>query len=58
LKSAQAALAQRDLFAQVKPDIGRHLVIARAPGVEFFTGIADQLGKAGLDVHVHVFERH
>ena len=38
-------------------EIGRHLVVARAPGVQTARGFADDLLQAGLDIHVDVFQR-
>ena len=38
-------------------EVGHHLVVARARGVELATGLADQIGQARLDVHVDVLER-
>ena len=35
-------------------DVGRHLVVARAGGVELAARVADQLGQAALDRHVDV----
>ena len=42
--------------AHVQADVGRHLVVARAPGVQTLAGIAHQFGQALFDVQVHVFE--
>ena len=44
-----------DRVAQVQADIGRHLVIARAAGVQALAGIADFGGQRGFDVEVDVF---
>jgi len=55
---ANAMATGSDLLAQVETDIGGDLVVARTPGMQLFARIADQLGKASLDVHVHIFERH
>ncbi len=41
---------------QVKPDVGGHLVIARAAGVQPFARVAHQIGQAFLDVKVDIFE--
>ncbi len=46
-----------DGVAHIEPEIGRHLVVARARRVEPPGGIADQLAQARFDVHVDVFER-
>ena len=45
-----------DLVAQVEPDVGGHLVVAGAPRVQLFAGVADVRGQRGLDVHVDVFQ--
>ena len=45
-----------DLAAQPEPHVGRHLVVARAAGVQPLAGIAHQLRQSRLDVQVHVFE--
>ena len=58
LEIADQGLAMADLAAQVEADVGGDLVVARAPGVQFLAGIADQLGQARLDVHMHVFQLH
>ena len=47
---------QVDLVTQPQADVGGDLVVAAAPGVQFFTGDADAVGQACFDVHVHVFE--
>src|SRR5690606_26498129 len=43
---------------QPQADVGGHLVVARAAGVQLLAGDADALGQARLDVHVHVFQVH
>ena len=45
-----------DLVAQPQPHVGRHLVVARAAGVQPLAGVADALRQARLDVEVHVLE--
>ena len=45
-----------DRRAQIQPHVGRHLVVARARGMQPLAGIADERGQPALDVHVHVFE--
>ncbi|MNQ61342.1 hypothetical protein D3C85_756550 [compost metagenome] len=47
-----------DLVAQPEADVGGHLVVAAAPGVQLLAGDADAVGQACLDVHVHVFQVH
>jgi hypothetical protein len=43
-----------DLLAQPEADVGGHLVVARAAGVQALAGVADQRGEALLDVEMHV----
>src|SRR5690606_3039089 len=45
-----------DLVAQPQADVGGHLVVAAASGVQFLAGHADAVGQARFDVHVHVFQ--
>ena len=45
-----------DRIAQVKADVGCHLVVARTAGVQALAGIANDRGQALLDVQVHVFQ--
>ena len=50
--------AQRvDLVAQVQPDVGRDLVVARTAGVQTFADVSNDPDEAGFDVHVDVFAR-
>ena len=37
-------------------EIGRHLVVAAAGGMQALAGLAHQLGQARLDVQVHVLQ--
>ena len=53
----EAALGGLDSVAQVEEQVGRHLVVAAAAGVEPPRRLADLLGEPGLDIHVHVLER-
>jgi hypothetical protein len=46
-----------DAVAQVQAQVGRYLIVARTPGVQFLAGVADALDQACLDIHVYVFER-
>ena len=46
-----------DRIAHPEAEIGRHLVVAAARGVQAPAGLADALGQARLDVHVDVFQR-
>ena len=43
--------------AHVEPEVGRHLVVARARRMQPAGRRTDQLGQPRLDVHVHVLER-
>ena len=52
-----AALGRVALVAHPQTKVGRHLVVARARGVQAARGLADDLFQPGLDVHVDVFER-
>jgi hypothetical protein len=45
-----------DRVAHPQAEIGRHLVVAAARGVQTLARLADTLGQAGLDVHVDVLE--
>ena len=45
-----------DLVAQPQAQVGRHLVVAAAAGVQLFSRVADQRGQPRFDVQVHVFE--
>ncbi len=45
-----------DFIAQVQADIGGHLIIPAAAGMQFLAGDADAVGQPGFDVHVHVFQ--
>ena len=42
--------------ADPKPEIGRHLVVAAAPGMQALAGLADAFGQARLDVEVDVLQ--
>ena len=46
-----------DRLAHPQAEIGRHLVVAAAPGVQALAGLADPLGQPRLDVHVDVLQR-
>src|SRR5690606_30613646 len=45
-----------DRIADVKLQVGRHLVIAASPRVELATDVAKTSNERRLDVHVDVFE--
>ena len=46
-----------DRVAHEQAEIGRHLVVARARGVELARDRTDQFGQPLLDMHVDVLER-
>jgi hypothetical protein len=56
LQLAQQAGDQVDFAAQPQADVGGHLVVAAAAGVQALAGVAHQLRQARLDVQVHVFQ--
>ena len=43
--------------AGVKADVGCDLIVARAPGMQAFARVADAVGQAFFDVHMHIFQR-
>ena len=45
-----------DRCAQVKPDVGRDLIVTRTRGMQPLAGVADDLGQSGLDIEVHVLQ--
>ena len=51
---AQLLLQQRNAAAQVQPQIDRHLLVARAAGVQAAAGVADARDELALDEAVHV----
>ena len=56
LHPAQRPANFRDFRAQVQAQVERHLIVARAGGVEFRARRADAGGQCRLDVHVDVFQ--
>ena len=56
LQVAQAPVQVVDRIAHPEPEVGRHLVVARAGGVQAPGRLADQAAQAGLHVHVDVFQ--
>ena len=55
--SARSIRVERvDRIAHPQPEIGRHLIVARARRVQPAGRLADQRRQARLDVHVHVLE--
>ena len=57
LEGGERRIERVDLIAHPQAEIGRHLVVARARGVQPPGGGADQFGKPALHVHVDVFQR-
>ena len=55
LQVAHRAVEAVDRVAQPQPQIGRHLIVARARGMEAPRRRPDQLGEPRLDIHVDVF---
>jgi hypothetical protein len=47
-----------DSGAQPQPHVGRHLVVARAAGVQPFARFADQFRETLLDIEMHVLQVH
>ena len=56
LQVGQHRLQPVDGVAHPQPDVERHLVVARARGVQPAAGRADQLGQPRLDVEMDVLE--
>ena len=54
-RGAQLFLQQRDAPAQIQPQVQRHLLVARATGVQAAAGIADTGDELALDEAVDVF---
>ncbi len=57
LEGGQRRIGLVDGVADIEPEIGRDLVVARACGVQPSRGRTDQFGEPALDVHMDVFER-
>ncbi len=57
LQIGELGIQRVDGVAHIEPEVGRHLVVARARGVQPPGGSADQPGEAGFDIHVDVFQR-
>ena len=45
-----------DRIAQIEADVGRDLVVARAPCMQALAGVADEGGQALFDIEVYVFQ--
>src|SRR3979411_1766885 len=57
LKCGQRRIDLVDGVANIKPEIGRHLIVARTRGVQPPGSGPDQLAEPALDLHVNVLER-
>ena len=57
LEPPQGGIEMVDCVAHPKVEVGRHLVVPGARGVEPSRGVADQFGQPMFDIHVNVLER-
>ena len=57
LERGQRRIGLVDGVADIEPEIGRHLIVARARGMQPPGGGPDQLAEPALDIHVNVLER-
>ena len=57
LQRSEARVDVVDRVAHEEAKVGRHLVVARARGVEPAGRLADDLLQPRLDIHVNVLER-
>ena len=57
LERGQRRIGLVDGVADIEPEIGRHLIVARARGVQPSRGGADQFAEPALDVHMDILER-
>ncbi len=57
LECGQRRIDLVDRVADIEPEIGRDLVVARTRGVQPSRGGPDQLAQPALDIHVNVLER-
>ena len=57
LEGGERRIGLVDGVADIEPEIGRHLVVARAPGVQPTCRRPDQFREPALDIHVNVLER-
>ena len=57
LKGGKRSVDFIDGVAQPEPEIGRHLIVTRARGVQLTRRRPDQFGEPALDIHVNVLER-
>ena len=57
LERGQRGIGLVDHVADIKPEIGRHLIVAGTRGVQPAGGGPDQFAEPALDIHVNVLER-
>jgi hypothetical protein len=57
LERGQRRIHLVDGVADIEPEIGRHLVVARTRGMQPSGGGPDQFAQPALDIHVNVLER-
>ncbi len=57
LERGQCRIGLIDGVADIEPEIGRDLIVARTRGVQPSRSRPDQLAKPALDIHVNVLER-
>ena len=57
LERAKRAVDRADLVPDIEPEIRRHLVVARARGMQLAGHRPDQLGEPALDIQMNVLER-
>ena len=56
LERAKRAFDRADLVPDIEPEIRRHLVVARARGVQLACHRPDQFGEPALDIQMNVLE--
>ena len=56
LKVFEAGDDHVDFAAQIQTDVGGHLVVAGATGVQTLAGVADESRQTSLNIEMHVFE--
>ena len=57
LERGQRRIDLVDRVADIEPEIGRDLIVARTGGVQPSRRRPDQLAEPALDIHVNVLER-
>ena len=57
LEGGERGIRLIDRVADIQPEIGRHLVVARTRSVQPSRGGPDQFAQPALDIHVNVLER-